>query len=259
MTRPFTSSGTPWYLQPMTAYDLESTGVNARTDRIVTGYVGTLWPREQGAGIEVSAKVLINPGVPIPAGATEVHGITDEQVRAHGCDPRDGIESIAYAIARSLMAGFPVVGFNVAYDLTMLHYECVRWGVSTVGERLGCKADGIGPIIDAHVLDKAVDPYRRGSRKLEPTCEAYGVRIDGAHDAQYDALAAARVAYRIACRYEEIGDAPLQALHDRQRVWRREQAAGLQNYLRHKKQPPQPDAVVDPCWPVCVDPTHLPD
>jgi DNA polymerase III subunit epsilon len=243
-----------WFRQPMTVLDVESTGKRARLDRIVTGYVATLWPANEGARVNVDSRVLINPGVPSHPKAIEVHGITDEVARAKGCDPAEGIESLTIAVYRALAARFPVIAFNAPFDLGMLHWEGERHGIETVAQRLGCEPGSIAPIVDPRVLDKRVEPYRPGSRRLEPTCQRWGVRLDGAHDADFDAMAAGRLAYRFAQRFPEIGQIPLGILHELQVGWYREQAAGLQSYFRNKKG--QRDAVVDPCWPLCANPDH---
>jgi len=236
---------TPWWQQPMMPFDLETTGVDVQQDRIVSGFVGTLLPGTQRWAIQVGARVLVDPGIEIPAGATAVHGITTERVREHGCDAVTGVNSVAEALTQGLKAGFPIVGFNLAYDLSLLHWECIRNGLQTVDERLGFK---LGPVVDAHVLDKQVDQYRKGSRKLEPTCAYWGVQLDQAHNAEADAIGATRLAYRLAKRHPlEIGDLPVNVLHDRQVHWRAVQANGLQRHFRKTR----PDAVVDPCWPVC--------
>lgn len=254
---------TPWWRSPMAPYDLETTGTNVRKDRIVTGYVGLLQPRDQGIPWDVSTQtsVLINPGVPIHPKATEKHGITDEYAQQHGADPAEGVYSIAEAVGRALQAHIPVVVFNGAFDFSMLHYESLRHGVQTIGERLDV-ADlasmidpkRYGPIIDAHILDKQVDPYvkGKGGRTLEATAARYQVRLDGAHDAAFDALAAARIAYRIAQRYPSIGDMDVWDLHAWQIRWRASQAASLQAFFRRT----DPQARVDPCWPVCLEPSH---
>jgi DNA polymerase-3 subunit epsilon len=52
-----------------------------------------------------------------------------------------------------------------------------------------------GIIIDPFVIDRAVDPYRKGKRTLSAMCEHYGVRLGNAHEAEADALAAARLAW----------------------------------------------------------------
>lgn len=252
----------PWHLGPLTALDTETTGVNIREDRIVTGYAATVGPAGYRRNRTVGAHVLIDPGVDIPAGATAVHGISTEKAREMGCDPRDGIGSIAQAVADSLNARIPVVGFNLAFDLGMLHYECLRHDLPTVSERMGLPpAQAYGPIIDAHVLDKYVDQFRPGSRKLDDSkgpgvATHYGVPLgDNAHTADADAIAAVRVAVVIAERYPDLPTDPV-ALHQMQKLWRHDQASSLERHFRTKGG--KRDAFVDRCWPFCLDDTHLP-
>jgi DNA polymerase-3 subunit epsilon len=116
----------------------------------------------------------------------------------------------------------PVLAFNACFDLTLLDRECRRHG------RPGLTP---GLVLDPFVIDKAVDRYRRGKRTLETQCAHYGVRIDGAHDAIADALAAARVMWRIARRYPAVGGLPLEELHAAQQRWAAEQAASFRDYL----------------------------
>lgn len=246
---------TDWHHGPLTAFDLESTGINTREVRIVTGYVATVLGRTDGRALTVGADVLVNPGVPIPAGATEKHGITDEMAQAKGVEPAGAVNLIAEELYRSLVARIPVVGFNLSYDFGLLYNECMRWNVATVAERLGLPpASMVGPIVDAHVLDKFVDPYRKGSRRLEDTAAHYGIRLDNAHTADADAMAAARVAVAIADRHPGIARMTLPDLHRAQKGWRSEQMTSLQHHFRTKGG--KPDAWCDPCWPLCVDPTH---
>lgn len=250
----------PWFEDLLTEFDLESTGINVRTARIVTGYAATSlgdmapdWCRVSGA------QVLINPGVPIPKGASDVHGITDEVARAKGCDPVDGVNSIAEALARSLNGRIPVAGFNLAYDFGLLYHECLRHGLPTLAERVGRTRDAMfGPIIDAHVLDKHVS-HRRGSRKLDDskgpgTATFWGVPLLDAHRADADAIAAGQVARVIGRRHPEIGAMSTVDLHIAQKGWRAEQMTSLQRYFRTMKG--QSDAWCDPCWPACVNPDH---
>lgn len=246
---------TEWHLGPLTAFDLESTGVNTREARIVTGYVATVLGRADGRACAVGADVLVNPGVPIPAGATEKHGITDEMVQARGAEPAGAINALAEELSQSLKAQIPIVGMNLAYDFSLLYWECLRWNVATVAERMGLPPSApVGPIIDAYVLDKHVDPYRKGSRKLESIAAHYGVPLDNAHTADADAMASARVAVAIAARHPTIAGMSLRSLHLAQKDWRAHQAAGLQHHFRTKGG--KPEAYVDPCWPQCTDLTH---
>lgn len=243
-----------WLLAgPLACWDTETTGVNVHQDRIVTATVGTLQP---GTPWAVDTRSwLLDPGVDIPAEATAVHGITTDQAREHGEKPEGALDVIAHDLARLFLAHIPVVGMNVVFDFTTLDRELRRHGLPTVDERIGRP---IGPVIDVLVLDKFVEPYRKGSRKLTDLCHIYGVRIDGAHDSAFDALAAARVAYRmaqrsqmtpaqlgrlyadrkrpaeVAARFGELGAMTAADLHDAQVGWRVYQCDGLRAYKDNK-------------------------
>lgn len=208
---------TAWHEGPMVAFDLESTGVDTDTARIVTACVALIQP---GQPVEPMTW-LLDPGIEIPAGATAIHGITTEQVRNHGIPAHEGVGEIADQLAAYWAEGLPVVGFNVCYDLTLLDRELRRHGRPPLEP---------GHCVDAFVLDKHVS-YRRGSRKLVDQCQHYGVRLDGAHDATADALAAARVAWRIARQYPTVSEKTLAELHAAQVQWAAEQAASFREYL----------------------------
>jgi DNA polymerase-3 subunit epsilon len=211
-----------WHTGPMVAFDLESTGVDTSTARIVTACVAAIEP-----GQPVTPETwLVNPGIEIPAEATAVHGITTDQVRNEGQSAHEAVAEIADMLTIYWAREWPVVGFNLCYDLTLLDRELRRHGWPPLQP---------GHCIDAFVLDKHVS-YRRGSRKLVDQCQHYGVRIDGAHDAAADALAAARVAWRIATRYPTVAEKTLPELHQAQQQWAAEQAASFREYLIGKGQ-----------------------
>ena len=206
----------------MVGFDTETTGITTATDRIVTAAVITRTGADADAAITVRTW-LINPGVDIPARATEVHGITTERARAEGMEPAIALEEIAALLADALRAGFPVVAFNAAYDLTILEAELARHGLSSLASRLPT-AD-IRPIVDPLVLDRHLDKWRKGKRKLIDMCATYGVTVDGAdlHAADADVLATLDVVQAMARAYPAMGDVALSDLHDQQvsahRVW----------------------------------------
>jgi DNA polymerase-3 subunit epsilon len=224
-----------WHLDgPLAAYDLESTGVDPDTARIVTAFVGVVTPDAASWSLDL----LVNPGVPIPKEASDIHGITDEEAQRNGMPPTDATAKITDGLCRAWQEGAPVIGHNVAYDMTVLDRE--------LGRHWNRNLEIRGPVIDTMVLDKHVDPYRKGKRTLTAVTEHYGVKLGGAHDAAEDAVAAARVAWVIAHRFPEIAGMSLPELHEAQVGWAGEQAASLQAYFRRTK----PDAVVDGSWPV---------
>lgn len=230
---------TPWHNGRLLAFDVESTGPDPDYARIVTATVIELGPNVAG-GKRVH-EWLANPGVPIPAGATAVHGITTERAVEDGTDPAQVVFELLTILGPALGHGIPVVAFNAAYDLTVLDRECRRHKVDTLSRR-----GDVAPIIDPHVIDKAVDKYRKGKRTLAVTCERYGIDLGDAHDATADALGAARLAWKLAEAYPDELQRPLPELHDLQVGWRAEQAASLATYFARQGKPQS----VSGAWPV---------
>ena len=215
-------------------FDLETTGVDTDEDRIVTSFIGRIMRDGQVNG---SYSWLVNPGVPIPEGASAIHGITDEMAQRDGTDPAAAIAEMLTVLRRSIAAGRPIVAYNASFDLSMLNAEARRYGLEPIAD--------FGPVLDPYVIDKAIDKYRKGKRTLIVTSEFYGVTLEGAHDAEADAVATGRVCWAVLAKAEEL---ELQALHARQVVWAAEQAASLQSYLRRSKDDDK--IVIDGTWPV---------
>jgi DNA polymerase-3 subunit epsilon len=211
-----------WLEQTMVGFDTETTGISTASDRIVTAAVIT----RTGVGADATVGVrtwLINPGVEIPAYATAVHGITTEKARAEGAEPSEALEEIAGVLADALRVGFPVVAFNAAYDLTILEAELARHGLPSLTSRLD--TPDIRPVVDPLVLDRHLDKWRKGKRKLIDMCATYGVVVDGdnLHAADADVLATLDVVHAMARVYPTLGEVALNDLHDQQvsahRVW----------------------------------------
>ncbi len=194
-----------WHGGPLVGFDTETTGVDVGTDRIVTAAVVY-----RASGTTSARTWLLDPGVPIPPGATAVHGISTEHARAHGRPPREALEEVASALVAAWRAGVPVVAFNAAYDLSLLDCELRRHGLPTVPQRLGRPA---GPVIDPLVLDRAEDRYRRGKRRLGDLCEVYGVATPEAlHAAHVDVVATLDVLDKIVERFGHLADLDLATL-----------------------------------------------
>ena len=162
----------------MLSFDLETTSANPFEARIVTSAL----VRIDGSGAHATEH-LADPGVEIPEEAAAVHGITTEKARAEGRPHEDVLRETVETIKQGWDDGFTLVVFNAAYDLTVLRQLTGDFTVT-------------GPVYDPFVIDKARDRYRKGKRNLGSMCEHYGVRIDNAHEATADALAAARVAWK---------------------------------------------------------------
>lgn len=132
-------------------YDFETTGLSTANDRIIQiGAVaehipGTreAWatmdpahaphtaPRLPGSGDGITLRTfstLVDPGIPIPAGATKVHGITDARVY-NAPLPQDALKWFGAFVA-DMSAGareLYLIGHNSqSYDAPLLHAELVR-------------------------------------------------------------------------------------------------------------------------------------
>ncbi|MFC9681328.1 3'-5' exonuclease [Streptomyces sp. NPDC056948] len=228
-----------WHLGRLAGFDTETTGVDVENDRIVTSCIVEVGDNTQ----PITANWLINPGVDIPEAATAVHGITTEKAKSDGQDAAEGIAELVAGLTQVVLSGTPLVIMNAPFDLTVLDREARRYGLETLTDTVG----GDLRVVDPRVLDKRVDPYRRGKRTLTDLCAHYRVKLDGAHSADADAIAACRVAWRIASQYGEIGNAFLEELHDQQEDWAAAQAASFQAHLRRKG---EADAVIDGSWPL---------
>lgn len=238
----------------LAVFDLETTGVDPNSDRIVTAFFGVL----DGDGeLTVSREWIVDPGVPIPPGASNVHGWTAERLAA---DPRTrhDLDVVAVEIVHAIWAAcnparpdwMPVAGHNLAYDLTMLRAhlhepdaQMVPFGPSGVR------------VLDSYVLDKHFDPRVPGSgqRKLTPTAARYGIELTDAqaHDAAFDAVAAGRICQRILSRWTPPESWTAQDavtwIHGAQVRWRREQQASLERWLRANV---DPEIVCERGWPI---------
>jgi DNA polymerase III subunit epsilon len=229
-----------WHRGRLAAFDLETTGPNPEHDRIVTAAVSLV-----GGGLPPEHHAwLVDPGIEIPAAAIAVHGITNEQVRAAGRDPAEAVEEIVELLTAQVGVGVPIVAFNARFDLTILDRDARREGVVPLLDRVGGVEQMLA--IDPYVLDKQFDRYRRGRRTLVAVCEHYCIPFEEAHVANADALAAARVAFRIASRIAELRALDLATLQREQVSWAATQAALLQEYFQGQGRPER----VEGAWPL---------
>ncbi|WP_344736090.1 3'-5' exonuclease [Microbacterium awajiense] len=228
----------PEWLRVVGVFDLETTGVDVRSDRIVTAHVGVL---DADGGVVRARDWLADPGVAIPEGATAVHGITTERSRAEGRPAPDVVREVVEALRALLDAGIPIVAYNAPYDFSLLKHEALRHGIPPIVDP--------SPVIDPLVVDKAYDRWRRGKRTLAVVAEHYAVRLDGAHEASADAVAAGRVAQALADRFAPWLPATAHEMHTRQIAWARAQAASLTDYFVQIGRL-DPQERLDGSWPI---------
>lgn len=210
------------------ALDLETTGIDVFNDRVVTAFVG-LWDTDEGRFTQ-HLEFLVNPGIEIPQGAIDVHGVTNEMAAA-GMNPVEFLELFHYVLHD--WAEYPIVVMNANYDLSLLNAELERYGHAPFDWTKR-------KIIDPLVIDRGNDRYRKGSRKLVNLAEHYGVEVDEskAHDAAYDCYLAVNVAVEQIKRYGESNN-------EQQAEWFEAWRSNFESYLRRTN----PDATVEAGWP----------
>lgn len=107
--------------KPIVFFDLESTGIDVVKDRIVEISIIRVEPN----GNESSKTMRINPQMPIPAGASEVHGIYDKDIVDCPTFKEAAAEIAPY------FEGADIAGFNSnRFDVPMLAEEFLRAGIS---------------------------------------------------------------------------------------------------------------------------------
>ena len=155
--------------RPLIFIDVESTGINPATDRIISVGMQVLFP----GGETVPHYWLCNPGRAIPPESTAIHRITDEQA---ACLPR--FESIARDIFEVLDCR-DLAGFNLlAFDLPILWDEFSRAGITLDLSSVR--------IVDVGLIFKLKEP-----RTLQEAFKRYGRRglAGHFHNALTDATA----------------------------------------------------------------------
>jgi DNA polymerase-3 subunit epsilon len=177
--------------RPLAFFDLETTGLNPKTDRIVE--LALLRVAPDGEVVERVRR--FNPGVPIPAEASRVHGITDEMVAAEPPFP---------ARAKSLLElleGCDLAGFNIRrFDLPMLLAEFKRAGLEL-------------DIKHRRIIDIQAIYHREEKRDLTAAARFYlGREHPEAHSALSDIRTSAAVLSAQLTRYTHL-PRDLQGLH----------------------------------------------
>ncbi|HEX7052910.1 MAG TPA: DUF294 nucleotidyltransferase-like domain-containing protein [Burkholderiales bacterium] len=170
---------------PALALDLETTGLNPRSDRIVqVAAVAMLGPHVLEAP---RLERLVDPGVDVPNAATAIHGLGRAELAGAA-----RFAEIAPALA-AMLEGRVVIGAHVAFDLAVLREEARRAGIAWRDP----------PALDVTLLFGALEPSL-AEPSLEAIAERLGVTIDGRHSARGDALAAAQIFARLLARLREI-------------------------------------------------------
>lgn len=200
--------------RPIAFVDCETTGLDLQTARIVELAVVVLDPDCRGFESRVWR---IHPEGPIPDGASDIHGIRDDDVA--GCLP---FRAIAYDVSAWLSCGF-LSRFNlIGYDLPLLANEFLRAG--TAASALHTVLAN-ATLLDVMAIYHAHAPWRRGvPRSLVRGYHEYvGYGFDHAHSALGDVLGSIALLDELAVRHDLGTDAEAIAnvLGESYRTWSR--------------------------------------
>lgn len=171
--------------RPIAFIDLETTGVNISTDRIVEIAIVKISPD----GAKQVKRKIINPLMPIPKQASDIHGITDEMVK-----DAPVFKQVANEI-KQFIEQCDLGGYNSnRFDIPMLIEEFLRVGIefSTDGRKL-VDVQKVFHMMEQRTLSAAYKFY----------CQK---TLDGAHSAEIDATATWEVLEAQVERYPQIGN-----------------------------------------------------
>ena len=231
-----------WTNGELVGFDLETTGVDPLFARPVSFAFATIV-----GGEPVSHRTaLIQPGVPIPQEAQAVHGISDAMVKKDGLALDDALNDILAVLLDASGRAVPLVGMNLSYDLSLIDTLLQSRDSSGLRARGWC-----GPVLDIAVIDRHLDKWRKGKRKLGDLCHQYNVALDQAHDALADTAAAVLVLLALAERFPEIREHTPDALTALQVQWRREWCVDYNAYLKQNGRPPIDETAGN--WPLMSD------
>ena len=169
--------------RPIVFFDLETTGVDTARDRIVEISLVKVMPD----GREIVKTRRINPGMHIPAEASAIHHITDEDVK--DCPQ---FAQIAKSLAQFL-EGCDFGGFNSnRFDLPVLVEEFLRAGVDVDFKR-------------RRFIDVQNNFHKMEQRTLVAAYKFYcDKNLEEAHSAEADTLATYEVLKAQLDRYPEL-------------------------------------------------------
>lgn len=164
-------------------FDLETTGTDVSKDRIVEISILKIFPN----GNRESKTWLVNPEMPIPPGATAVHGITDEKV-AHEPTFKQLSSTICIFIKDSDLAGYN----SDRFDIPLLAEEMLRAGIDF-------------DLKNTKTIDVQTIFHKMEQRTLTAAYKFYcSKNLEDAHSAEADTLATYEVLKSQLDRYSDV-------------------------------------------------------
>lgn len=172
-------------LKPLAIIDLETTGINLGSDRIIEIAIVKI----QTDGSKLIKRKLLNPEMPIPQFSTDVHGITDEMIR-----DAPTFKQVANEI-KQFLEHCDLAGYNSnRFDIPMLAEEFLRAGLD-----FDCRG--------RKLLDVQKIFHMMEQRTLSAAYKFYcNKNLESAHSAEADASATWDVLQAQVEKYPQLGD-----------------------------------------------------
>lgn len=171
--------------KPLAFIDLETTGVNLGTDRILEIAIVKILTD----GTRSVKRKLINPGIPIPKASSDIHGITDEMVKDAPL-----FKQVAQEL-KQMLDGCDFAGYNSnRFDIPLLMEEFLRAQV------------------DFDMKNRKLLDVQNIFHKMEPRTLGAAYRfycnktLDGAHSAEVDASATHEILEAQIEKYPDLGN-----------------------------------------------------
>jgi len=154
--------------KPICFFDLETTGVNVSLDRIVEISILKIFPNRN----KESKTWLVNPGVPIPLEASNIHGITNDIVK------NEPLFKMIASDIKSMINNCDLAGFNSnKFDIPLLAEELLR-------SEIDFSLDNVATIDVQNIF------HKMEQRTLSAAYQFYcGKSLDNAHSSKADTLA----------------------------------------------------------------------
>ena len=171
--------------RPIAFFDIEATGTNLTTDRIVEIAITKIMPD----GTRQVKRKLINPQIPIPQVTTDIHGITNEMVKDAPSFKQVGNEIKQY------LENCDLAGYNSnRFDIPLLMEEFLRAGMDV-------------DLSNRRMIDVQHIFYTMEPRTLTAAYKFYCQKeLVNAHNAQADVDATIDVFFSQIERYEKLGN-----------------------------------------------------
>ncbi len=169
--------------RPIAFIDIETTGINVSSDRIVEISVLKISP----GGKEEWMSTRVNPGMPIPAKSTAIHGITDDDVKN-----APAFKEIARNLALFL-EGSDLAGFNaIKFDIPVIAEEFLRVNIDF-------------NFLKRKYVDVQVIFHKKEQRTLSAAYQFYCSKaLENAHSSKADTQATFEVLKAQLDRYQDL-------------------------------------------------------